>query len=95
LAVFLTTLFHEKKVISLSQLFAMLTINPARLLKIDRGTLSTGAPADITLIDINSHWTYDRETSASLSRNTPYHGHHFQGRAVRTMVAGKSVWNLK
>jgi dihydroorotase len=95
LAVFLTTLFHEKKVISLSRLLAMLTINPARLLKIDRGTLSTGAPADITLIDINSHWTYDRETSASLSRNTPYHGHHFQGRAVRTMVAGKSVWNLK
>ncbi|MFZ4116184.1 MAG: dihydroorotase [Chthoniobacterales bacterium] len=92
LAVFLTTLVHDKKILSFSQLLAMLTINPARLLKIDRGTLSPGAPADITLIDPSCYWTYDRKTSASLSRNTPFHGHHFQGRAVRTIVGGKTVW---
>ncbi len=95
LAVFLTTLFHDKKLLSLSQLLSMLTINPARLLKLDRGTLSTGAPADITLIDPNCYWTYDRENSPSLSRNTPFHGHHFKGRAVRTIVAGKTVWKLE
>ncbi len=94
LAVFLTTLVHQKKAISLPKLIALLTINPARLLHIDAGTLTPGAIADITLIDPNLHWTYDRETSPSLSRNTPYHGYQFQGRAVRTIVAGKTVWLL-
>lgn len=94
LAVFLTTLVHQKKVLSLSQLIAMLTINPAKLLRLSAGTLSLGSAADITLIDPNAHWTYDRETSASLSRNTPYHGYQFQGRAVRTMVDGRTVWKL-
>ncbi|MBX9577470.1 MAG: dihydroorotase [Chthoniobacterales bacterium] len=95
LAVFLTTLVHQKKAISLPKLIALLTINPARLLHIDAGTLSPGSVADITLIDPNLHWTYDRETSPSLSRNTPYHGYQFQGRAVRTIVSGKTVWELK
>ena len=95
LAVFLTTLFHKKKALSLSRLLAMLTINPAKLLHLDRGTLTLGAIADITLIDPNMHWTYDKETSPSLSRNTPFHGHQFQGRAVITIVGGKIVWKMK
>jgi dihydroorotase len=95
LAVFLTTLVHDKKILSFSQLLAMLTINPARLLKLDRGTLSPGALADITLIDPNCYWTYNLETSPSLSRNTPFHEHHFQGRAVRTIVAGKTIWKIE
>jgi dihydroorotase len=95
LAVFLTTLVHQKKRLSLSRLIAMLTINPARLLHLNAGTLTPGSVADITLIDPDLHWTYDRETSPSLSRNTPYHGYHFQGRAVRTIVSGKTVWELK
>jgi len=94
LAVFLTTLVHQKKAISLPKLIALLTINPARLLHLKAGTLTPGSSADITLIDPNLHWTYDRETSPSLSRNTPYHGYQFQGRAVRTIVAGKTVWQL-
>lgn len=92
LALFLTTLVHQKKVLSLSKLLAMLTINPARLLGLKTGTLTVGSSADITLIDPNINWTYNRETSASLSRNTPYHGFEFQGRAVRTIVDGQTVW---
>ncbi|MBX9742564.1 MAG: dihydroorotase [Chthoniobacterales bacterium] len=92
LAVFLTLLFHQRKTVTLSQLIAMLTVNPAQLLHLDRGRLSVGKTADITLIDPNFSWTYDKETSYSLSRNTPFHGHRFQGRAVRTIVAGKTVW---
>ncbi|MFY8216323.1 MAG: amidohydrolase family protein, partial [Chthoniobacterales bacterium] len=72
----------------------LLTINPARLLKLDRGTLAHGAPADITIIDPDMNWTVDREASYSLSRNTPYHGTELRGRAVRTIVAGKTVWKL-
>ncbi len=94
LAVFLTTLVHQQHVLSFSKLIEMLTINPARLLGINAGTLTPGSSADITLIDPSLEWTYDRETSASLSRNTPYHGHHFKGRAVRTIVDGQTVWQL-
>ncbi|MBM3857840.1 MAG: dihydroorotase [Verrucomicrobia bacterium] len=95
LAVFLTTLVHQKKILSFSKLIAMLTINPAQLLRLNAGRLTLGSTADITLIDPNLHWTYDRETSASLSRNTPYHGYQFQGRAVRTIVDGHTIWKLK
>lgn len=95
LAVFLTTLVHQKKVISLPKLIALLTINPARLLHLKAGTLTPGSAADITLINPNLHWTYNRETSPSLSRNTPYHGYQFQGRAVRTIVDGATVWDLQ
>lgn len=91
---FCDTLVHKTKTIDLPRLIALLTINPARLLKLDRGTLAHGAPADITIIDPDMNWTVDREASYSLSRNTPYHGTELRGRAVRTIVAGKTVWKL-
>jgi len=91
---FCDTLIHKTKTIDLPRLIALLTINPARLLKLDRGTLAHGAPADITIIDPNLDWTVDRDASHSLSRNTPYHGTELRGRAVRTIVAGNTVWKL-
>lgn len=94
LAAFLTLLVHQKKAITLPQLITMLTINPAQLLNLDRGTLGIGKAADITLIDPNFSWTYDKETSCSISRNTPFHGHRFQGKAVRTIVAGKTIYSV-
>jgi dihydroorotase len=64
-------------------------------LGLDRGTLSTGTPADVTLIDADLEWKFDKEKSQSLSRNTPFHGAELKGRAVRTIVAGETVWALK
>ncbi len=95
LGLFLDLLVHERKVIDLPRLLALLTINPARLLKLDRGTLAPGAPADVTLIDPDLVWTVDRNQTASRSRNTPFHGRALRGRAVRTIVAGRTVWALK
>jgi dihydroorotase len=92
-AAFWDLLVHRRKVVSMEQLIAMYTINPARLLNLDRGTLSPGVPADITLIDPSAEWTYDKAISPSLSRNTPFHGESFKGRAVRTLVAGRTVWS--
>jgi len=94
LGLFLDILVHKKKAITLARLIEMLTTEPARLLGLDRGTLSVGAPADITLIDPDLEWTVDKEQSASRSRNTPFHGWELKGRAVRTMVGGKTVWEL-
>ncbi len=90
---FCDLLVHRKKVISIERLVALYTANPALLLGLDRGTLSPGVPADITLIDPGVEWTYRAEDSLSLSRNTPYHGSTFRGRAVRTIVGGRTVWH--
>lgn len=90
---FCDILVHKRKVVALNRVIEMFTSNAARLLSLDRGTLSLGAPGDVTLIDPDRVWTYDREKSASLSRNTPFHGTEMKGRAVRTIVAGKSVWD--
>ena len=92
-AAFCDLLVHRRKILDLPRLIALYTVNPARLLNLDRGTLAPGAPADITLIDPDREWTFDREVSRSLSRNTPFHGESFRGRAVQTIVAGESVFS--
>jgi dihydroorotase len=94
LALFLTILLHREKAISLEQLIAMYTVNPAYLLRIRKGTLGVGADADITLIDPDREWTYKKAESLSRSRNTPFEGWNLKGRAVRTIVAGETVWAL-
>src|SRR6185436_2385319 len=91
---FIDILVHKKKAISLARLIEMFTLEPARLLGLDRGTLSAGAPADITLLDPGLEWTVDKEQSFSRSRNTPFHGWELKGRAVRTIVAGRTAWAL-
>lgn len=87
-------LVEQRRAIGLPRLIELLTVNPARLLKLDRGTLSVGRPADVTLIDPGLEWTVQPETFASRSRNTPFGGWQLKGRAVRTMVAGQTVWTL-
>jgi dihydroorotase len=95
LALFLEILLHQRKVLTLSEIIALLTINPAKLLRLDRGTLSVGAPADITILDPDHSWSVDKNASASLSRNTPFHGTQLRGRALQTIVGGKTVWDLE
>ena len=91
---FCDILVHKRAAISLARLIALYTAEPARLLNLDRGTLSFGAPADVTIIDPDLEWTFDKNKSVSLSHNTPFHGHTWKGRAVRTIVAGETVWAL-
>jgi dihydroorotase len=95
LAVFLEILLHQRKVLTLPQIIALLTVNPAKLLRLDRGTLSCGSPADITILDPDHAWTHDRNQSPSLSKNTPFHGFPLRGRALTTIVGGKVVWDLE
>lgn len=68
---------------------AKLTINPARILGIDKGTLRVGADADVTIIDPNARWTVEPSRFKSKSRNTPFGGWTLQGRADTVIVAGK------
>ncbi len=71
------------------QALAKMTINPARILGIDKGTLAIGADADITVIDPDVRWTVDPAKFRSKSRNTPFAGWKLQGRADTVIVGGR------
>jgi dihydroorotase len=75
--------------LSWSQVIAKLTINPAKLLGIPKGTLRPGSDADVTLIDPEARWTIDADRFRSKSRNTPYDGWNVRGRAHTVIVAGE------
>jgi dihydroorotase len=85
----------RQKVLTLPALVAKFTVNPARLLRLPKGTLNAGADADVTVIDPDRSWTYDVEQSASKSRNSPFHGWKLKGKAVATIVGGKIAWREK
>ena len=74
-------------------LISMMTINPARVLGIEKGTLSLDADADITLIDPNQNWTIDVAKFRGKSRNCPYHGWNVRGKAAGTIVGGVIKFN--
>jgi len=94
LGLFINLLVHQHRKIDIARLIAMYTLEPARLLRIDAGTLSVGARADVTLIDPELDWTVKVDQFQSASRNSPFDGWELKGRAVRTMVGGKTVWKL-
>ena len=77
------------------QLIEKLTVNPARVLGISRGTLKPGAIADVTIIDPSAEWTIDPAKFRSKSRNCPYADWKVRGRAAAVIVGGevKYEWN--
>jgi dihydroorotase len=93
-AIFCEILLHRHRVVELPRLVAMLTINPARLLALDRGTLAAGAAGDVTILDPDREWVVDSEQFASKGRSTPFNGWELRGRALRTIVGGRTVWDL-
>src|SRR5712691_3255033 len=78
--------------ISLPALIALFTTGPARVLRLDRGTLAAGSPADVTIFSTDVEWTYDVNQSFSKSRNSPFDGRSFRGGPMATIVAGNIVW---
>jgi dihydroorotase len=94
LGLFIDLLVHKYHKIEIARLIEMYTVEPAKLLKLAAGTLSVGAPADVTLIDPDLEWTVKLDQFQSLSRNSPFDGWKLKGRAVRTIVGGKTVWAL-
>jgi dihydroorotase len=75
--------------LSWPRLLDKLTRQPAQLLGIERGTLRTGAAADVTIIDPDVEWSLDVSRFASKSRNSPFHGMKVRGRAMAVLVGGK------
>lgn len=84
-----------EKVLTLPQLVAKMSCNPAKILGIDRGTLAQGAAADITLIDPDTEWVVEADKLESKSKNSPFLGTKMKGRAAYTIVGGKIVHTAK
>jgi len=83
----------HKGVIGLERLVEMCSANPARIFNLKgRGTLTPGSIADVTIIDPQKTWTYRGADSRSKSRNSPFEGWEFTGRAVATIVGGRIVF---
>lgn len=91
LALALGQLYHTHR-LSLSEVLAKYTVGPAHLLGLKKGTLSIGADADITVLDPERRWAFDKHAGASKASNSPFHGWHLRGKAVATIVAGRKVW---
>jgi dihydroorotase len=94
LALSLMQLVHTKR-ISLADMIAKFTVNPSRLLNLDKGTLSVGADADVTVFDPDAEWIYRREDSASKSKNNPFFGWRLKGRTAATIVGGKIIFDAE
>ena len=85
----LTLKLVQEGVFSLTEAIRKLSVNPALILKLGKGTLSAGADADMTMIDPNVDWTVDASQFKSKSKNTPFDGWNLRGKAVWTIVGGK------
>jgi dihydroorotase len=75
--------------LTLPQLLYRMSTAPARIFNLPAGTLATGAPADLVVIDPGVKWTVRPETFLSKSRNTPFAGRELTGRAELTIVRGQ------
>ncbi len=81
----------KKEIVTVTRLVELLSINPSRILRLERGTLKGGSPADVTVIDPNRKVTVDVGSFHSLSRNCPFDGWELQGAPVMTIVGGRIV----
>ncbi|HRS81934.1 MAG TPA: dihydroorotase [Smithellaceae bacterium] len=78
----------QEGVLSWPELIAKMSVNPARILNLPKGTLAKGADADITVIHPDLVWRVDPGSFRSLGKNSPFSGRRLQGRAVLSIVGG-------
>lgn len=81
-----------KKWLTIEQLIEKMAVNPARILGLPTGIVE-GNPADLTLIDPNRSHVYEAGKGFSKSRNTPFDGWEFKGKAVYTIAGGRVIYN--
>ena len=85
--------FHHTKRMGLADLLARFTAAPARLLKLtDKGSLAPGKDGDLTVLDPEKDWVFQREETAGKSHNSPFYGWSLRGKAMATVVGGRIVW---
>ncbi|MFA6349827.1 MAG: dihydroorotase [Candidatus Omnitrophota bacterium] len=82
----------DKSILNWPELVKKLCLNPAKILKIDKGTLKLGADADITIISGDKEWTVDKKTLISKSKNSSFLGRKLKGIVEYTICNGNIVY---
>ena len=85
----------DTKELTYLDLVRLTSFNPAKLLKIDRGTIEVGKIADITIFDPNEEYIYTKDMIVSKSKNSPFIGKKLKGKVKYTIVSGKVVYDEK
>ena len=85
----------DTKELTYLDLVRLTSYNPAKLLKIDRGTIQEGKIADITIFDPNQKYVYTKEMIVSKSKNSPFIGKELKGKVKYTIVGGRIVYEDK
>ena len=86
-------LYHNGS-LKLETIIKALTSNPAKILKINKGNLSTGNDADFCIVDINKPWIVKKENLISKSKNTSIEDKKLQGKVINTFVKGQELFKL-
>ncbi len=84
---------HHNESLPLNKIIETLTINPAKILKINKGTLAKGADGDICVLDLDAPWVVEAEKLKSKSKNTAIEGRKLQGKILMTFLNGELVFN--
>ncbi len=92
-ALSLTLRLVDRGFLGLSEAIERVTVGPATVLGLEKGTLKVGADADITIVDKDREWIVDSNLFFSKGRNTPFEGWSMKGKVVKTIVKGKVVYS--
>jgi dihydroorotase len=82
----------EENLLSLPEVIAKLSINPARILHLPAGQIAAGELADIIIVDPDSNWLCSGKDFVSRGKNTAFEGWDFSGRVLNTLIAGQQVF---
>lgn len=85
----------EKGVLTIKQLVEKMSLNPARILGLECGTLQEGHPADVIVVDVEHPYKIDKTKFVSKGRNTPFNGREVKGKVLYTICDGKVVYSEK
>ena len=72
-----------------------MSYNPAKILRLDAGTITEGKDADLVIFDPDATYTIDKNTFVSKSKNTPFHGRTVTGRVDMTIIGGNIVYEYE
>lgn len=82
----------QKNTLSLEKLIELMSKNPAKVFRLNKGMIQENAIADLAVIDLEQEYCIDKNALASLSKNTPFDGMKVKGKVVMTIVDGKIVY---
>ncbi len=83
---------HHSHGLRLLDVIRAMTVNPAKLLGLPQGRLTKGAPADLAIVDLGAPYRFVADALLSKSRNSPFDGRLMQGRVLRTIIGGATIF---